>query len=126
MDSWASSISALDIASAIVTGIGVGIGVDFILHFLFRLKEEVERTGDIPEAISPTMGSEGSAIVFDTGSNVFAFIVFLTSFLIPIQNFGWLVGFIMISACFTTLVVTPALVHFIKPKFLFVENKTEH
>ena len=114
-----------DIASAIVTGIGVGIVVDFILHFLFRLKEEARRTDDIPKAVSTTMGSEGSAIVFDTGSNVFAFAVFLTSFLIPIRNFGLLVGFIVINSCFTTLFITPALAHFLKPKFLFGERKAE-
>jgi hypothetical protein len=109
----------LDLASAIVTGIGVGIGVDFILHFLFRLKEEARKDSNVSNAVTTTMASEGTAIIFDAASNVLAFGVFLTSFLVPIQNFGWLVGFIMINSCLTTLCVTPALVHLLKPKFIF-------
>lgn len=112
----------LETSSAIVTGIGVGIGVDFIVHLLFRLKEEARREHDVKTVVTTSITSEGTAIVFDTASNVLAFSVFLTSFLIPIRNFGWLVSFIMINSGFATLFVTPALVHLLKPKFIFARR----
>lgn len=114
----------LDIASSIVTGIGVGIGVDFIIHLLFRLKEEAHKGKDVSAIMTTSFSSEGQAIVFDTASNVLAFGVFLTSFLTPVKNFGWLVGFIMINSCFATLFVVPALVHLLKPKFIFGRSKS--
>ena len=109
----------LDMASSIVTGVGVGIGVDFIVHMLFRLREVASQEKDVMAAVSTTMASEGAAVIFDTGSNVLAFGVFLFSFLLPIRNFGWLVSFIMINSCFATLFVTPAVIHLLKPKFIF-------
>jgi len=99
----------LEMATAIITAIGIGIGVDFAIHFIMRFQEETRKTGDLEQATHVTMQTAGRAIGFDVLSNVLGFIVLIYSNFLPIQNFGWLVSITMIDVAFSTLLIIPAI-----------------
>ncbi len=100
----------LNMATAIITSIGVGVGVDFAIHFLSRLQEERARGHTLDEATRRTLLTAGKAICFDVASNMLGFIVFAFSGFTPIQNLGWLVSLTMGTSALGTLVLLPPLV----------------
>ena len=108
----------LDMGTAIITAVAVGIGVDFAIHYISRFKEEIKKTKDIEEATVNTMLSSGKAIIYDMMSNILGFVVFVFSGFLPIRYFGWLISLTMLTVGFGSLVMLPALFAAFNPKFI--------
>ncbi|MFQ5632820.1 MAG: RND family transporter, partial [bacterium] len=108
----------LDMGTAIITAIAVGIGVDFAIHYIYRFRQEFTDSGDMEESTVRTMLSAGKAIIYDMMSNILGFMVFIFSGFLPIQNFGWLISLTMLTVGFGSLVILPALFAIVKPRFI--------
>ena len=100
---------SLDTATAVLTGISVGVGVDFAIHFISRLRRELRRTTFLDDAVGSTMLGAGRAIIFDAISNVLGFAAFLFSGFAPVRTLGLLVCFTMVSCVLLTLLFIPAV-----------------
>ncbi len=113
----------LETGTAIITAIGIGIGIDFAIHYLLRFKEEMMITnGNLEKATETTILTSGKAIIYDVVSNILGFIVFIFSGFLPIQYFGWLISLTMITVAFGSLVLFPSLLGIFKPKSLFQQK----
>ncbi len=99
----------LDMATAVLTGVSVGVGVDFAIHFITRLKRESLRTSRIEEAMRTTMLGAGRAIVFDATSNILGFMTFIFSGFSPVRSLGVLICFTMVSCLILTLIFLPTI-----------------
>ena len=108
----------LEMGTAIVTAIAVGVGVDFSIHFISRYKDEYQLSNNLDAAGSVTMSTAGKAIIFDMISNILGFSVLLFSGFTPIQNFGWLVSLTMITSGFGSLILLPPLITALRPRFI--------
>ena len=102
----------LDLASCVITSIVVGIGVDFALHFLFRLREIEAQAAPFTARTTKALREQairasGPAILLDVASNCIAFGVFIASPLLPIRHFGWLICISMVSCAAATLLILP-------------------
>lgn len=115
----------LNMATAIITSIAVGVGVDFAIHYITNFREEINRGLNYHEATIATMTSSGKAIVFDMLSNVLGFIVFISSDFVPIQNFGWLISLNMLTVSIGTLLILPVLFGFMNVESLTHNLKHE-
>ncbi|RED93029.1 efflux RND transporter permease subunit [Marinoscillum furvescens] len=102
----------LEIGTAVITAIGIGIGIDFAIHYLMRYRQELAAGKSEGMAAEVTMNTAGRAILYDVFSNLIGFMVFVFSGFLPIQNFGWLISFTMITVAIGTLVLFPALLSF--------------
>ena len=108
----------LNLITAMLSSIMVGVGIDYTIHFLWRYRDEHKATGDPVEAVKSTLTSTGRGIVFNALSVVIGFIVLLISAFFPVKFFGLLVV-VSITACLVcALVLLPAIVVLFKPKFL--------
>ncbi len=108
----------LNIVTAMLSSIMIGVGVDYTIHFLWRYR--LERSGGLeaPEAVHRTLVTAGRGIVFNALSVVVGFAVLLISNFLPVKFFGFLVV-VSISGCLIgALVLLPALVLVTRPKFL--------
>jgi len=110
----------LDASTAIITAISVGIGIDFAIHYISKLRSDLLSGKDILSAATHTAEVSGSAIIYDVISNILSFSVFLASGFITIQYFGWLIGLSMITICIATLLFMPALM-----SFLYLKNPNQ-
>jgi len=99
----------LDLASCVITSIVVGIGVDFALHYLFRLREVRALFPEEPPrtAAARAVQQSGAPILYDVVSNVIAFGIFLASPLLPIRHFGALICVSMFACAAATLLLLP-------------------
>ncbi|WNO11456.1 efflux RND transporter permease subunit [Teredinibacter sp. KSP-S5-2] len=103
----------LDASTAIITAISVGIGVDFAIHYISKLKSELMAGKDIMVAASNTAEVAGTAIIYDVISNILSFSAFLASGFLTIQYFGWLIGLSMVTICLATISFMPAIMSFV-------------
>ncbi|MBI4830595.1 MAG: MMPL family transporter [Candidatus Lindowbacteria bacterium] len=107
----------LDMATAVLTGICVGVGVDSAIHFISRLKRESLATGQMHEAVRRVMLGTGRAIVFDAIANSLGFVTFMFSGFTPIRTLGVLVCFTMLSCLTLTLILIPSIIALIPVPF---------
>ncbi len=108
----------LNMTTALLSSIVIGVGVDYTIHFLWRYKKERRNGLVAPEAVKKTITTTGRGIVFNAFSVIVGFMVLLLSSFIPVKFFGFLVV-ASIFACLTgALILIPALCIVLKPKFL--------
>lgn len=100
---------SLDVITAPVTALAIGIGADYAAYFLFRLREENERTGDFPAAMRATYATSGKAIVFVASAIIVGYATLGLSPFSVHRRLGALVAVAMIAASLGSLTVLPAL-----------------
>ncbi len=100
----------------LVTGLGLGLAIDYSLLLVFRYREETERTGHGPEALRATLGTAGRTIVFSAltvAAAMGSLAVFPLRFLSSMAVGGALVA---LSAAVAALVSLPALLSVLGPR----------
>ncbi len=108
----------LNVATAMLSSIMIGVGVDYTIHFLWRYRAE-RRNGLIPQdAAKKTLTTTGRGIVFNAFSVIIGFLVLFTSGFMPIRFFGFLIVVSIFSCLVGALVLIPALCLVFRPDFL--------
>lgn len=108
----------LDIGTAMLSSIAIGIGVDYTIHFFWRYKFEIERGIPYEEAISITLKTTGRGITINALSVMVGFMVLFVSSFLTIKYFAFLIIFSILVCLLCSLVLMPALCLVFKPKFL--------
>ena len=108
----------LDVATALLSSVMIGVGVDYTIHFLWRYREEREQHRPPKEAVITTLTTTGRGIMFNALSVIVGFIVLIFSSFTPIRFFGILVVLSIFSCLTGALVILPALILNFKIKFL--------
>lgn len=108
----------LNIATAMLSSIMIGVGVDYTIHILWRYKEERKNALLPRPAVRRTLTTTGRGIIFNALSVIVGFVILLISSFMPVRFFGFLV-FVSIFTCLMgALVLIPSLCLILKPKFL--------
>jgi predicted RND superfamily exporter protein len=105
----------LNIATAPVAAIALGIAIDDTIHFLVRFRMEFTKEQNYSKAIENTLRSVGKPILITSIVLTAGFCIFLFSNFQPTQNLGVLISFAVISAVFADLIVLPALLLLFRP-----------
>ncbi len=108
----------LDIATALLSSIMIGVGVDYTIHFLWRYRDEKMQGLSDNEAVVKSLTTTGRGIAFNALSVIIGFSVLPFSAFAPIRFFGYLVIISIFTCLAGALVIVPALVLLFKPKFL--------
>jgi hypothetical protein len=108
----------LDAATALLSSVMIGVGVDYTIHFLWRYRDEYHKSDNTGDAVRKAILGSGKGIIFNAWSVIVGFAALVFSSFLPIQYFGFLV-IISISVCLiAALVFVPAMCLVFKPKFL--------
>jgi predicted RND superfamily exporter protein len=105
----------LNIGTALIASLTIGIGIDYTIHFIEALKRERKGGGDF---LFRTYLSPAIAILTDAISVSAGFAVLLLSRFTMMAEFGFLITLSMLLSASAGLILTPALLLFIKPKFV--------
>lgn len=111
----------LGIATAMNSCIGIGIGIDYTIHFMARYREMLKQRPDSHWAISKTMMSSGKAIFFNALVVALGFLVLLFSVTPPNQYLGLLVALNMVTSFLGAMTVLPAVLTFVPPDWIIKE-----
>ncbi|MBW2216062.1 MAG: MMPL family transporter [Deltaproteobacteria bacterium] len=108
----------LNIQTLPVSTIAVGIGVDYGIYLLSRIKEETARLGTLDEGITEAIRTAGNAITI-TALIIIAGVAFWFISDIKFQSdMGFLLSLVTFFHLLGTLFFLPTLVVMVKPKFI--------
>ena len=99
----------LDVSTALAAGVAIGVGVDYAIHYIFRYRDELNRTGDVLLATQATMRSVGRTIVFNAVVVTVGFAVLFTAQFPPHVKLGYFVVSYMVLSCLMALIILPVL-----------------
>ncbi|HDS06326.1 MAG TPA: RND family transporter [Bacteroides sp.] len=108
----------LDVATALLSSMMIGVGVDYTIHFLWRYKEERQNRLSKDEAVTRTITTTGRGIIFNALSVIVGFVVLLVSSFTPIRFFGILVVVSVLSCLTGAMVILPAILMRFRFRFL--------
>jgi hypothetical protein len=107
----------LNIITAMLSSIMIGVGVDYTIHFIWRYRKERKKM-NAQDAVLKTLSTSGRGIIFNALSVIVGFSVLLLSGFLAVQFFAFLVTVSVGTCLIGALVLLPSLVLIFKPKFL--------
>jgi uncharacterized protein len=109
----------MDIANSLTSAMAVGIGADYVIYFLFRLREELGRGLTFEAALRSTIQTAGSAIFFVALAIAAGYSVLLFSFGFWTHIWmGILISSAMVVSAAAALTLVPLLLTRLRPAFL--------
>ncbi len=108
----------LDIVTVMIGSVAVGIGIDYTIHFINRFKSEMGKEKTILEALDKTLETTGKAILINAISVMMGFLVLVLGSIVPMQRFGYLIAFTMITSALGAITFLPALILVTKAGFV--------
>jgi outer membrane lipoprotein-sorting protein len=110
----------LQVATATVSAMAVGIGADYAIYLLYRLREEAQLTASPALALRRTFASAGKAILFVASAVAggYAVLMFSWGFLVHFW-LGFLICVAMIVSAGAALTVLTSSIMYLKPGFVF-------
>jgi predicted RND superfamily exporter protein len=112
----------LDMGSSSVIAMAAGIGADYAIYFLYRLREEHARADTDREALHTALQTSGRAVLFVAASIGAGFAVMAFSRYLGMRLFGTLMPIAMGVSCLAALSIMPVLVLRTRPRFVFGED----
>ena len=100
----------LDIMSITISAISIGIGVDDVIHYIYRYKREFARLGDEAAAIRASHASIGYAMYYTSFAIILGFSVMMMSNFWPTIYFGMLICLVMSLLLLGALIILPSLI----------------
>jgi predicted RND superfamily exporter protein len=99
----------MDVSTAVIIAMAVGIGADYAVYFVFRLREEYADDPNYSAALQRTMHSSGKAILYVSSAVGFGYAVLCFSGFRIFVQLGSMVGMAMVTSSAGTLSVVPAI-----------------
>jgi predicted RND superfamily exporter protein len=112
----------LNIGTALIASLAVGIGIDYTIHFIEFFKHEYQtdhREGD--DFLRRTFNGCGKAIIINAVSVGAGFGVLAFSRFRILAEFGGLIMLSMAISALVSLIVIPVLLTAVKPQFIYKE-----
>jgi len=109
---------ALDAATALLSSIMIGVGVDFTIQYIWCFNIRIRKGESYEEATRAAMATIGRSIIINAGTLMAGFSALMLSGFTSIRFFGYLV-FISIGSCLAgALILIPAILMKFKPGFI--------
>jgi uncharacterized protein len=107
----------LNVVTAMLSSIMVGVGVDYTTHFMFRYRDERNAGHNPEEAVYRTLVTSGRGIVFNALAVMAGFSVLFMSNFLPVRFFGFLVVVSIGGCLLAALVLMPPLMLVARPRY---------
>lgn len=110
----------LSSATALITSIAIGIGVDYAIHFLEHYTNARLSGASIEEATTETLAHTGRAIIFNAIAVMGGFAILLFSVFPPNRQVGALIVLNMATSALGTLTILVVAVQYLDRKHVFL------
>ena len=108
----------LSMGTAAISAMAIGIGADYAVYFIFRVREEFERTGDLRQATSTALTTSGKAIAYVASAVAGGYLCLALSLFKVHVLLGVLVALTMVTSSAATVAFLPSVILLVKPRFL--------
>ncbi|MCP4409999.1 MAG: MMPL family transporter [Gammaproteobacteria bacterium] len=108
----------------VTLSIAMGLGIDYGIYMISRLREEMARTGgQWLESLRNTQNTTGSAVIISVIVLLGSFIPLLSTNLANTWGLGIYIGQALLIDVVTALTLLPLMVYWFKPKFVFGDHR---
>ncbi len=108
----------LSMGTAAISAMAVGIGADYAVYFLFRVREEFQRTGDLRLATATALTTSGKAIAYVASAVAGGYLCLALSLFKVHVELGVLVALTMVTSSAATVAFLPSVILAVTPGFL--------
>lgn len=110
----------LHFGNLVTLSIAMGLGVDFSIYIVARLREEMAASGgDWELSLRNTLFSSGSAVIISVVVLLGSFIPLLATELGNTWGLGMYIGQALVIDVVTALTLLPVIVYWVKPRYVF-------
>jgi len=110
----------LNISTSLTSAMAVGIGADYAIYLIFRLREELDKGVEELTAVRNVITTAGKAVLFVAIAVAAGYGVLLTSSGFNLHKWlSILIGVAMIISALSALLLIPALILSFRPNFIF-------
>ncbi|MFH1726128.1 MAG: MMPL family transporter [Elusimicrobiota bacterium] len=102
----------LDVGTAMIASIAIGIAIDDTIHFMVRYNKEMRETADETKALERTIRAEATPVISTSLALALGFGILMASSFVPVIWFGALTALLMIVALLADLVITPMVLSY--------------
>jgi predicted RND superfamily exporter protein len=100
-----------------IASLGVGVGIDYSIHFMARLQLEYRRLKDAGLAVKEAFNNAGAAIVINALTVACGMLVFVAGKLLPLRTFGLLLALAMAVSALSALLLLPLVIKLFPRRF---------
>jgi predicted RND superfamily exporter protein len=100
---------AINIVTATIAAVSIGVGIDFAIHFIVRYREELDRLGDRFDAVRVAGEGTGTALLASALSSSIGFGILAFAPMPLFAAYGFLTAVMIAMAATATLVVLPSI-----------------
>ena len=108
----------LSMGTAAISAMAVGIGADYAVYFIFRVREELQRSGDLREATATALTTSGKAIAYVASAVAGGYLCLALSLFKVHVLLGVLVALTMVTSSAATVAFLPSVLLLVNPRFL--------
>ncbi len=108
----------LGIGTSMFAAVAIGLGVDFAIHTIDRIKTYYQQSGSIRGALDLFYPSTGRALFFNLLAIGIGFGVLISSKVVPLTNFGTIVALSVTTSFLISMTLLPALILVFQPRFV--------
>jgi hypothetical protein len=115
----------LGIGTSMFASVAIGLGVDFSIHTLDRLRTLSRHlSSDIDSALERFYPTTGRALLFNFLAISCGFGVLMSSKVVPLNNFGTIVVLSVTTSFLASMTLLPAMLKVFKPDFLGAKQES--
>jgi len=115
----------LGIATSMFAAIAIGLGIDFAIHTLDKLRELVKEYGPSDDTLLRLFPGTGRALLFNFIALSSGFAVLSLSQVPTLQRFGVLVVVAVSSSFLASITVIPVIIKLLQPVFLVRDEQVD-
>ncbi len=108
----------LNIGTAMVASIAVGVGIDYTIHYMAAYHREYLASGGKGDFLRATFLGSGKAIIFNATSVGLGFAVLGLSQFNILASLGLLIALTMATSSLASLTLLPVLLNWIRPAYI--------
>ena len=113
----------LDIGTAAVSAMAVGVGADYAIYLIYRLREEVQKHGACDEALRVALATAGKAVIYVALAVGLGYSILMFTGFGMHTRLGFLVAVAMAVSCLSAIALLPAVLCIVRPRFAFGNGK---
>ncbi|MEZ3116760.1 MMPL family transporter [Halobaculum sp. MBLA0147] len=98
-----------NVLTGTITSLTVGLGVAYSIHLSERYNQELERTGDVFDAMDRTVTGTGGALLGSAATTAGGFGVLVFAILPPLQQFGTITAMTIVYAFLASVLILPSM-----------------
>ncbi len=99
----------LDVVTVLAGSISLGVGIDYSIHFLSRLRDEYRRSGERERSLVMTLGTAGKAIAVNMITVSLGFVSLVFGTFLPLGRFALLIVVTMLGSGVGALLLLPSI-----------------